>query len=182
MHFRRMSPSCHTDVSLALNEDRAPFTPTLWKITEDNQKTRMKQVWFCGAHASVGGSDVSHGLSDITLAWMVQQLSNYTKLEFDIRYLLDSRKTFSPNQMKTPWGTEAWTDPYKGIWRFSGYKLRTPGKYVTSKDPKDVRTNEFVHKSVLTRINDLGAKYSHPSIAGLNEDEFGALEQQLSWK
>jgi hypothetical protein len=170
--------------SLALNENRAPFTPTLWKITPDNHTTNMKQVWFVGAHSSVGGSDDSHGLSDITLAWMIQQLTNYTKIEYDKKYLLDSRETFGPNHMDTPWSTEAWVDPYtsKWFWRFSGYKLRTPGKYVTAQDPKDVRTNEFVHRSVLRRIELQGKKYWHPDISALKEDQFGDVEQDLSWR
>jgi len=171
-----------TPCRLALNEDRAPFTPTLWKLAPDNKSTRMIQVWFVGAHSSVGGAAPSHGLSDIALAWMVQQVVNHTGLEFNVQYLIDSRKTFSPNQMNTPWGTEPWIDPYTGIWRLSGYKLRTPGEYLTKQDPEGTLTNEFVHKSVLTRIKDLGKKYWHPDISSLKEAEFGPLEQELSWK
>ena len=165
-----------------MNEDRAPFTPTLWKVTPDNQTTHMKQVWFIGAHASVGGADDSHGLSDIALAWMVQQIENRTGLSISLKYLLDSRKTFGPHHTDTPWATEAWVDRFSGIWRLSGRKYRTPGKYVTAQDPKDVRTNEFVHKSVLRRIEIEGRKYWHPDITGLQEDHFGATEQKLSWK
>jgi Uncharacterized alpha/beta hydrolase domain (DUF2235) len=164
--------------SLALNETRAPFRPTLWTLAADNQTTTLKQVWFAGAHSSVGGSDPNHGLSDISLAWMAQQLTHYTDLEYDIQYLLDSRGTFGVNQMNTPWGTEAWTDPYKGVYKFGGYLPRTPGKYAVNTGE---RTHEYIHKSVLTRIEALGNEYAHPDISELQETEFGAVEEKLRW-
>jgi hypothetical protein len=178
LHFKRMILSDRTKNRLALNEGRGPFTPTIWKVTPENRATHLKQTWFPGVHQSVGGGDASHGLSDITLAWMVQQLADNTHLEFDVQYLKDSRKTFSPNQMKLPWGTEPYVDTYKGIYHLTGYVPRTPGKYPT---PNGERTNETLHKSVVARINALGTKYTHPDVSHLPWEPFGDLEQALSW-
>ena len=166
------------DASLALDEERAPFSPTMWTIPETNKKTYLRQTWFTGVHQSVGGGDPSHGLSDITLAWMMQQLTDRTDLEVNVQYLLDSRKTFSPNQMYLPWATEPWKPTYTGIYHVMGKKPRTPGKYPVNPGEK---TNEFVHKSVLRRIELEGSSFDHPDISHLEEDKFGALEQQLSW-
>ena len=55
---------------------------------------------------------------------------------------------------------------------------RTPGKYPI--DAGD-RTEETVHRSVLQRIKLEGAAYKHPDVSLLKEDEFGPLEQKLSW-
>ncbi len=71
----RIEAACH---ALAIDERREPFLPTLWtdqrggppRINVPNSK--IKQVWFVGAHANVGGGYVDTGLSDISLAWMAR--------------------------------------------------------------------------------------------------------------
>jgi uncharacterized protein (DUF2235 family) len=166
--------------SMALNEVRAPFWPTIWKLRPDNKNTRLQQCWFPGAHASVGGGDPQHGISDITLAWMIQKLTDHTDLEYDLQYLLDSRKTFGPNHMDVRWGDEIWKDSNVGIWKMSGTKARTPNKYLTKDDVGSI-TNEFIHKSVVTRVQSLGTKFEHPDLGGLEEDKFGEVEKILSW-
>ena len=72
-HDLRLSPSVETAVhALALDDERKTFHPTLWD-PEIESYQRMKQVWFCGAHTDVGGGYAEQSLSDIPLAWMVQQ-------------------------------------------------------------------------------------------------------------
>lgn len=58
----------HGRQALAIDEERADFTPTLW-----GERPGIKQVWFVGAHGDVGGGYESSGLADIALAWMVQE-------------------------------------------------------------------------------------------------------------
>ncbi len=55
--------------ALAMDEHRADFTPTQW-----NARAGVEQVWFCGAHADVGGGYEQSGLSDFALAWMSDRL------------------------------------------------------------------------------------------------------------
>lgn len=55
--------------ALALDEERGPFTPTLWTGRPSGQQ-RVEQVWFSGVHCDVGGGYPEHELSDITLLWM----------------------------------------------------------------------------------------------------------------
>jgi hypothetical protein len=62
----------------------------------------MEQVWFCGVHTDVGGGYKEHGLSDITLAWMIQKAVSHkliiypkhkVKIEQDVKGKMhDSRK------------------------------------------------------------------------------------------
>ncbi|GAC97901.1 hypothetical protein PHSY_005489 [Pseudozyma hubeiensis SY62] len=78
--------------ALSLEEDRKDFLPTMWYQPSVNDtpkasseqfgvrgkhmrsKQLLKQCWFQGAHSDVGGGYQYHGLSDLTLIWMVSQL------------------------------------------------------------------------------------------------------------
>jgi len=51
----------------------------MWENPSSNQT--LTQVWFCGAHADVGGSYDETAAANITLAWMVGRLSKF--VDFD---------------------------------------------------------------------------------------------------
>lgn len=75
----------HAFHALAIDEKRGPFGPTLWqgkKGKTPEQKT-VEQVWFPGVHSNVGGSYDDAGLSDVTLAWMIQRVQDVSDLTFD---------------------------------------------------------------------------------------------------
>ncbi|KAK4120254.1 hypothetical protein N657DRAFT_666259 [Parathielavia appendiculata] len=60
--------------ALALDEPRYAFRPSLWERVPGST-TNLKQVWFPGNHGNVGGGWHDQQISDITLAWMCDQLS-----------------------------------------------------------------------------------------------------------
>ncbi|KAI1807876.1 hypothetical protein F4811DRAFT_549311 [Daldinia bambusicola] len=63
--------------ALALDETRGPFSPTLWERQPEFRDTSdLRQVWFPGSHGNVGGGWDDQGVSNITLAWMMDQLSS----------------------------------------------------------------------------------------------------------
>ncbi|KAJ8119815.1 hypothetical protein ONZ43_g3317 [Nemania bipapillata] len=63
--------------ALALDETRGPFAPTLWERRSQEQNTSdLRQVWFPGSHANIGGGWPDQGIADTTLAWMMDQLSS----------------------------------------------------------------------------------------------------------
>jgi len=69
-HDTELSPIItHARQALALDEMRASFQPTLWT----NPNANTKQVWFTGVHSDVGGGYKDHGLSHITLKWMIDE-------------------------------------------------------------------------------------------------------------
>lgn len=73
--------------ALAIDEQRAPFTPALWHQQRDPQGRapkgqELKQVWFAGAHCDVGGGYSQTALSDLALLWMMRQAQQYG-LEFN---------------------------------------------------------------------------------------------------
>lgn len=51
-----------------MDEPRASFRPALWERLEGNKTTYLKQVWFAGSHANVGGGWSDQQNSCITLA------------------------------------------------------------------------------------------------------------------
>jgi uncharacterized protein (DUF2235 family) len=67
----------HPDVlnayqALAIDERRVEFPATLWTGATNPDQT-VEQVWFTGGHCDVGGGYPEHGLSDVTLAWMLSK-------------------------------------------------------------------------------------------------------------
>ncbi|KAI1212875.1 uncharacterized protein F4807DRAFT_303343 [Annulohypoxylon truncatum] len=63
--------------ALALDETRGPFSPTLWERQPEYRDTSdLRQVWFPGSHGNVGGGWKDQGVANITLAWMMDQLSS----------------------------------------------------------------------------------------------------------
>jgi hypothetical protein len=80
-HDVRLNPAVrHGRHAVALDEQRGPFTPTLWSDPAPNQD--IKQVWFPGSHMDVGGGHPETGLSDGALKWMIDESRAAIGLEF----------------------------------------------------------------------------------------------------
>lgn len=175
--------------ALAMDETRAPYSPAVWEL-DNGGTTNLKQVWFPGAHSNVGGSYPDYGMANISLAWMMDQLSGNTRdlskpfepldwIKFD-RDAIDIcfKHTSRFYQMQEPDG-----DVYKG-WAMGkvynsntfpqsliGSAIRTPGlyretDYETGKyiDEYLQTTNEYIHSSVRARM-DLGGREVEPKTA-----------------
>lgn len=72
--------------ALSLDEPRGSFRPALWERLEGNNVTNLRQVWFPGSHANVGGGWYDQQIANITLAWMCDQLTT-VGVEFSQRRL-----------------------------------------------------------------------------------------------
>lgn len=59
--------------ALAIDEQRRPFTPTLWTRQDHADGQLLEQVWFAGAHSDVGGGYPEPELAEIPLLWMVDR-------------------------------------------------------------------------------------------------------------
>ncbi|MET8878316.1 DUF2235 domain-containing protein [Nocardia sp. NPDC004604] len=80
-HDVKLNPAVrHGRHAVALDEQRGPFTPTLWSDPEPDQD--VKQVWFPGSHMDVGGGHLETGLSDGALKWMIDESRAAIGLEF----------------------------------------------------------------------------------------------------
>jgi hypothetical protein len=130
-------------------------TPTELKV--------LKQCWFAGSHANVGGSFPDTGIADLTLAWILQQLSPL--LTFDPSYIPwqgELNVAFLKNQdpfVDRPWSCgQVYKSGSVFINFLTGTSTRTPGTYCrtnpTTGSPTAVRlrkTHEFIHHSVRVR-------------------------------
>ena len=69
--------------AISIDETRANFKRVNWGVKgalvkkPKNEAEWFKQVWFAGNHSDIGGSypEVESRLSDVSLAWMVEQLT-----------------------------------------------------------------------------------------------------------
>jgi uncharacterized protein (DUF2235 family) len=66
--------------ALSIDENREVFAPEIWdesqETAEARARGRIKQVWFPGVHSDVGGGYSETGLSDLALAWMIEEATS----------------------------------------------------------------------------------------------------------
>lgn len=98
----------HARHALSIDENRKDFSLTPWQTEENGQsllgevyvdprsgldggrtgkieQQSVRQVWFSGVHTDVGGGYVSGGLSNITLAWMIDEATDTTLLSYPLK-------------------------------------------------------------------------------------------------
>jgi uncharacterized protein (DUF2235 family) len=73
--------------AMALDERRSAFWPLPWSRPSEN--SNLRETWFLGAHADVGGGYEDAGLANVALIWMIAQFQHFTSLTFDMTYLLN---------------------------------------------------------------------------------------------
>ncbi|KIJ32054.1 hypothetical protein M422DRAFT_185034 [Sphaerobolus stellatus SS14] len=122
--------------AMALNETRADFNVAKFIQTDEGRAKGqvLKQVWFTGSHADIGGGWQSHDLSDITLAWMLSNIE--PMLATDRKYM---KHLLSP---VAPWGKQMPHDPAVGIFKLAREIQRTVPTIT------DDKTHEYIHPSV----------------------------------
>ncbi|KAK3703338.1 hypothetical protein LTR37_014550 [Vermiconidia calcicola] len=193
----------NTFQALALDERRYPFSPTLWERRK-GCPTNLKQVWFPGSHSNVGGSYADSGIANITLAWMMDQLSGNTAnhpngfvehdwLKFDEEYI----KYWEQNQHN--WYEKHKQQAYRGWARgyiydniyfptsLTGTQIRRPcrnhGTFCNTGKPDGERlledTQEHIHSSVRAHI-DLGGQGTEPDWNKVFPNSFN-FEPLIAW-
>lgn len=61
-------------LAIAIDENRRPFASYRFDAGQVAKRPDdLKEVWFAGVHSDVGGQYADHRLSDIALAWMVDE-------------------------------------------------------------------------------------------------------------
>lgn len=90
----------HAFQALALDEHRAPFSPAVWELREeDHVNVDLRQCWFSGAHSNIGGGYPDQEMANITMAWMMDQLASIG-LEFQdetIERIFEDNKNYYVN-------------------------------------------------------------------------------------
>lgn len=80
--------------ALSIDDQRRIFEPVLWRETpRSNDHQRIKQVWFSGVHANVGGGYPKQGLAWNTLEWMMLHAR-----EAGLRFVAEDIYQFTENK------------------------------------------------------------------------------------
>ena len=115
----------------------------------------LEQTWFSGSHSDVGGGWASHGLSDISLAWMVSRLLDQPEgplLRIDLDVLKRSQ------DRRRDWSKQP-EHPTRGLLELKATRQFQHQFNVKSKEFENVvwanmletgNSNENLHHSVIT--------------------------------
>ncbi|KAJ1576588.1 hypothetical protein NDA11_001162 [Ustilago hordei] len=157
-------------------------------------KQVLKQCWFQGVHTDCGGGYRYHGLSDITLIWMISQLVDphtlpdgsttlRPLLNIDLGLLasiIDRRREWGKQLPHRSRPTINYQHPRIVLQR--KWDAETMKRTVWANMALTGRTNESIHPSVVRggRIQ----PDSHPALAALWRDEKGGGREVLErmWK
>jgi uncharacterized protein (DUF2235 family) len=161
--------------ALALDEHRRSYMPTIWEKPPGQEWPRvLKQCWFPGVHADIGGAYHNADLANLTLAWMISQLEGL--IDFDHGYVVRQNRLSMERHEKVgrpvrEWGTGKIHDSMTFFFRLGGSKVRTPGEYcetdrkhrggeLKATKRKLENTNERIHSSVRIRMGRQGLGYN----------------------
>ena len=122
--------------AVSIDEERGDFLPTLW-----NPRDQVKQVLFVGAHADVGGGYPAWALSNLSLAWMVKNLTA-------VGMLFPPGVAIPVDNPPIPYNTPWTIDPFRLLPHAP--RVHPPGS--------------LFHSSVQQRL-DVDATYVPPSLA-----------------
>lgn len=133
--------------ALAVDEKRKNFEATLWQQQSHSVGQVLEQVWFPGVHTDVGGGNPENesGLSDNALQWMLEKAQS-CNLNFDSIIV-------NPDPMAKI------HESYKGFYKLQKKHFR-PIDFV---DPKQGKTNESIHHSVIERYK-MDPSYRPPNL------------------
>jgi uncharacterized protein (DUF2235 family) len=157
---KKIQIACH---ALALDDERDTFHPLLWDERHTVNPGRLKQVWFAGMHADVGGGYPDDALSIHPLNWMMREAA-----AAGLHYLPRAEERFAPPSSQSA----VLHDSRKGLGGYYRYQPRRLSAYLF---PDDVETTVMrdpstraeahvesilLHHSVLDRITASAGRYA----------------------
>ncbi len=185
--FTRQNPSVRAfRQAISIDETRAMFRLHPWFPNQDfrasrftetqyDRKQDIKQVYFPGVHADVGGGypETESGLSKFSLIWMLSEAKKYG-LTYDprtFRHLAWGAKGSSPYQYVAPCFTQDIHDPYNLFYRPQEYypkrierrewsdRPAILGRYLPLREPRFIPEESIVHASAFLKRGGSGAGY-----------------------
>ncbi len=139
----KVKKACH---ALSIDDERLTFHPVMWdekgeEDKEDKKESRIEQVWFAGVHSNVGGGYPKHGMSLVSLHWMMSKAE-----QAGLRFIKQDRELYRHRRNVT----DKLYDPRSGMRVYYRYK------------PRDIGGDEFykkyhistpkIHNSVIERL------------------------------
>ena len=151
-HDTKLNPKIqHALHAVAIDERRSAFAVTHMVPSDHipNRKEQVTEVWFAGTHGCVGGgTEANHGLSDITLQWMMESIE---KLGLGLEFV-DAPHTVVEGGIH-PDPAIKFADTMKGIYVLTGAKNRD---LIDQKEDPETTLDEYffahkIHNSVKQR-------------------------------
>jgi uncharacterized protein (DUF2235 family) len=187
LRFTRTNPSVKTvRHAIALDERRRMFRLNRWTEPQSYRTNPfkasseapqdIKQVWFAGVHADVGGGypETESALSKFPLQWMIEEaaakglLVNRAMINHLVLgeprkgskhvYVQPDPKGPMHNSMTIGWKPLEWI-PKKAKWREWPMRHALLGWYLPRSEPRLVPDNALIHWSVIAR-RDAGINYA----------------------
>ena len=148
LFFRFHDTALHPNVrfgyhAVAIDEKRESFPPTLWDPREG-----IEQVWFPGVHSDVGGGYPESGLSDVTLAWMLEKVKPHGIIFEEGTFDTDGNPVLKGDPLMTPMH-----DSYKP-------PFITP----LGPAPRVIPVSAALHTSVKERLGNVALAYQPPNL------------------
>lgn len=135
----KIDRACH---ALSLDDERTTFHPILWDEKDEQDRGRITQVWFAGAHANVGGGYPEDQLSLISLDWMMRHAQERGGLR------LQDAWVERVSQEKSLYGRIY--NSRAGLGAFYRY---SPREVRPSKGEREAGVVPIIHGSVITRMS-----------------------------
>lgn len=135
---RKLSPqvkrACH---AISIDDERHTFHPVMWD-EEGKTDGRITQIWFPGVHSNVGGGYPKHGMSIVSLYWMMTEAE-----KVGLRFITDDREFYRNHQNVN----DKLYDSRSGISVYYRYKPRDIAEISSQ-----YNTTPKIHISVIERI------------------------------
>ena len=141
--------------AIAIDDERRTFHPVLWDEDAEHPG-RIKQVWFAGVHANVGGGYPKQGLAMISLDWMMSEAEADRDDLPGLRFISEAREAIRRS-----------ANPYDKL-----YNSRTGLALAYGYDPRELQATvtghgidrPAVHESVIRRLRSATEGYAPLSL------------------
>ncbi len=133
----KVKKACH---ALSIDDERLTFHPAIWDEEDEEIKGRVEQVWFAGVHSNVGGGYPKHGMSLISLDWMMSKAE-----QAGLKFICHDRKHYS-DRMNV---NDKLYNSRSGLRVYYRYKPRDIGKKCQK---NHFKFKPQIHDSVIERI------------------------------
>lgn len=81
--------------ALAIDEKRNIYKPIKWNEPRDRTVQSLSQRWFAGTHGDVGGGNKDMTNANITLAWMIRQLTDTIHFKLSNLWAIKTTRSWS---------------------------------------------------------------------------------------
>lgn len=151
----KVEKACH---ALSIDDERLTFHPVMWDEKGENDD-RIEQVWFAGVHSNVGGGYPKHGMSLVSLDWMMSKAEQAgLKFNAELRFIDQDRELYRHRRNVT----DKLYDSRSGAGVYYRYKPRDIGGDKFCK--KYHITTPKIHNSVIERIKQRTEGYAPGNI------------------